>query len=70
MRSSALWAAGLAVALAVPRAAHPYDLPQLLSMPLERLLQLKISSRGAAMAAVHRSPTTAAGTAEGHNHAP
>ena len=33
----------MALALAVPQAAHPYSLEQLLHLPLERLLQLQIS---------------------------
>ena len=40
-----LWRAGLALALAVPQAAHPYSLEQLLHLPLERLLQLQVSPR-------------------------
>ena len=40
-----LWRGGLALALAVPQAAHPYSLEQLLHLPLERLLQLQVSPR-------------------------
>ena len=40
-----LWRGGVALALAVPQAAHPYGLEQLLRMPLEHLLQLQISPR-------------------------
>ena len=38
-----LWRGGVALALAVPQAAHPYSLEQLLHLPLEHLLQLQIS---------------------------
>jgi hypothetical protein len=34
-----------ALALALPGAAYPYSLEQLLHLPLERLLQLEISQR-------------------------
>ncbi len=40
----------IAAALAVPGAAHPYSLDALLQMPLERLLQLQITPRRAALA--------------------
>ena len=40
-----LWRGGVALALAVPQAAHPYSLEQLLHLPLEHLLQLQISPR-------------------------
>ena len=70
MRFSGLWAAGLALALAVPGPAHPYDLPQLLSMPLERLLQLKITTRGAAILAARRAPTPGDGATYWNEHAP
>ena len=40
-----LWRGGVALALAVPHAAHPYSLEQLLHLPLEHLLQLQISPR-------------------------
>lgn len=38
-----LWRAGVALALVLPHAAYPYALEQLLGMPIERLLQLRIS---------------------------
>ncbi len=42
---------GLAVlALAIPGAAHPCSLEQLLRLPFERLLQLDVSQPGAAPA--------------------
>ena len=40
-----LWRAGVALALAMPHAAYPYALEQLLGMPVEHLLQLRISPR-------------------------
>lgn len=40
-----LWRAAVALALAVPHAAHPYSLEQLLSVPLEHLLRLEVSPR-------------------------
>jgi hypothetical protein len=64
----------LALALAFPGAAHPYDLAQLLAMPLERLLQLKISVRGGARGAVLCGAPCALGrggaAAEGDERAP
>lgn len=41
----------LAAALAAPQAAHPYTLDALLRMPLERLLQLEVTPRRAALTA-------------------
>lgn len=40
-----LWRGGVALALAVPHASHPYGLEQLLRMSLEHLQQLQISPR-------------------------
>jgi len=70
MRFSGLSAAALTLALAVPGPAYPYDLPQLLSMPLERLLQLKITTRGAAMLAAHRASRSGDGATYRSEHAP
>lgn len=39
----------LAATLAVPGAAHPYSLDALLRMPLDRLLQLQVAPRRAAL---------------------
>ena len=39
----------LAATLAVPGAAHPFSLDALLGMPLERLLQLQVAPRRAAL---------------------
>ncbi len=35
----------IAIGIAFPSAAHPYTLQQLLRLPLERLLQLELSSQ-------------------------
>jgi len=70
MRFKGLWAAGLALALAFPGAAHPYDLQQLLALPLERLLELKITSRRLAPFAEQRSPTPAGQALDGGAHVP
>jgi hypothetical protein len=69
-RHRGLWAAGVALALAFPAAAHPYDLAQLLAMPLERLLALKITSRGGALFAAPRAPALAGHPTYGGDHAP
>jgi hypothetical protein len=49
----------LAAALAVPQAAHPIGLQQLLRMPLEQLLRLQISTPAPALRGSARigSPT-------------
>jgi hypothetical protein len=64
----------LALALAFPGAAHPYDLAQLLAMPLERLLQLTISGRAGArsalLCAVPCAPGRGGAAAQGGAHAP
>jgi hypothetical protein len=70
MRFKGLWAAGLALALALPSAAHPYDLQQLLALPLERLLELKITSRRLATFIAQRTSTAAGRALDGGAHAP
>lgn len=40
-----------ALLVALPAAAHPWPLERLLALPLERLLQLKITAPGAARVA-------------------
>ena len=45
-----LAAGPLALALTFPGVAHPFSLDQLLSLPLEQLLQLQISPRRVACA--------------------
>ena len=69
MRFKGLWAAGLALALGFPAAAHPYDLAQLLAMPIERLLQLKITSRAFTQYTRELSPPPAGGAIDGASDA-
>lgn len=56
-----LWRGGVALALAVPHASHPYGLEQLLRMPLEHLLQLQISP-------LQISPRRVSHAGAGHDH--
>jgi hypothetical protein len=46
----------LMLALSLPKAAHSYTLDELLTMPLERLLQLEISPRLSALAIARALP--------------
>lgn len=47
----ARWVSGVvAAALSMPATAHPYGLDALLRLPLERLLQLQVVPRRAALA--------------------
>jgi hypothetical protein len=59
----------MALALALPGVARTYTLDQLLAQPLERLLELKITSRHVAQSALPRS-STPADRAAGGDHAP
>lgn len=54
----------------LPNAAHPYDLEQLLKMPLERLLTLRITSRRIGDLAGQVLPMTARRLNDGGQDAP
>ena len=54
----------LAAALAAPGAASPYSLDALLKMPLERLLQLQVAPRRAALGEVPSTPVARAPMAD------
>ena len=69
-RRGVLLAAGLALAMAFPSDAHPYDLKQLLQMPLEQLLALRITSRRVAVFPEQRSLGAADRAIEEGDHAP
>ena len=60
----------LALAMAFPGAAHPYDLKQLLELPLERLLALEITSRRVATLAEQRAAVPADRAIDEGDHAP
>ena len=60
----------LALVMAFPSAAHPYNLEQLLKLPLERLLVLKITSRRVAEPAEQRSLMPADRAIDGGDDAP
>lgn len=47
----------LVLAMAMPAAAYPISLPQLLRMPLEQLLRLQFSAPSAAPGLGHRAST-------------
>jgi len=49
--------------LTVPGPAYPYELEQLLRLPLERLLQLEISPRRVSHATAHAASTLSGGPA-------
>jgi hypothetical protein len=68
-RRKDLLAVGFALALAFPGAAHPYTLVQLLALPIERLLELKITSASAGQL-VPRGLPARAGQVIGGDHAP
>lgn len=58
----------LAAILAVPGAAHPFSLDALLGMPLERLLQLQVAPRRAALGDGPNAPVAQALLADTRQH--
>lgn len=58
----------LAAGLAAPGAAHPYGLDALLRMPLERLLQLQVAPRRAALGKVPNAAVAQVSRADRRPH--